>query len=111
MIFDSSDRRKASVMKTIAHIFFLVAATLVSAGAANASPEAYPSRPVHVIVGFAAGGGIDIAARLTCQWLSERLGQQFIVENRPGAASNIATEAVVNAKPGSGAAEARLTRK
>jgi tripartite-type tricarboxylate transporter receptor subunit TctC len=61
--------------------------------------QAYPSRPVRIIVGFAAGGGTDIAARLIGQWLSERLGQQFIVENRPGAGSNIATEAVVNARP------------
>src|SRR5262245_56121110 len=59
--------------------------------------QAYPSRPVRVIVGFAAGGPADIVARLIGQWLSERLGQPFIVESRPGAASNIATEAVVRA--------------
>jgi len=59
--------------------------------------QAYPARPVRIIVGFAAGGGGDITARLIGQWLSERLGQQFIIENRPGAASNIATEAVVRA--------------
>jgi tripartite-type tricarboxylate transporter receptor subunit TctC len=61
--------------------------------------QAYPSRPVRWIVGFAAGGGTDIVARLTGQWLSERLGQQFIIENRPGAGNNIGTEAVVNAAP------------
>jgi tripartite-type tricarboxylate transporter receptor subunit TctC len=61
--------------------------------------QAYPTRPVRIIVGFAAGGGNDIVARLIGQWLSERLGQPFIVENRPGAASNIATQAVVNAAP------------
>jgi len=59
--------------------------------------DTYPSRPVHVIVGFAAGGPNDILARLIGQWLSERLGQPFVVENRPGAGSNIATEAVVRA--------------
>ncbi len=57
--------------------------------------QAYPTRPVHIIVGFPAGGNTDTAARIVAQWLSERLGQQFIVENRPGAAANIATEAVV----------------
>jgi tripartite-type tricarboxylate transporter receptor subunit TctC len=64
-----------------------------------ARAQAYPTRPVRIIVGYAAGGGVDIAARLMGQWLSERLGQQFIVENRPGAATNIATEAVVRAAP------------
>jgi hypothetical protein len=59
--------------------------------------QAYPARPVRIIVGFPAGGPADILARLISQWLSERLGQQFIVENRPGAGSNIATEAVVRA--------------
>ena len=57
----------------------------------------YPTRPVHWIVGYPAGGGTDIFARLMAQSLSERLGQQFIVENRTGAASNIATETVVRA--------------
>jgi len=62
-----------------------------------ARAEAYPSRPVRIIVGFSAGGPTDIAARLMSQWLSERLGQQFVVDNRPGAGGNIATEAVVRA--------------
>jgi len=61
--------------------------------------QAYPARPVTIIVGFPAGGGADIAARLTGQWLSQRLGQSFIIENRPGAGSNIAAEAVVQAAP------------
>src|SRR5215510_4381303 len=58
--------------------------------------QAYPTRPVRIIVGFAPGGATDIMARLMGQWLSERLGQQSIVENRPGAASNVAAEPVVN---------------
>jgi hypothetical protein len=62
-----------------------------------ARAQTYPARPVRIIVGFPAGGMTDITARLTGQWLSERLGQPFIIENRPGAAANIATEAAVNA--------------
>src|SRR5215467_308047 len=64
-----------------------------------ARAQAYPSRPVRIIVGFPAGGSPDIVARLVGQRLSERLGQQFVVENRPGAAGNLATEAVVRAPP------------
>jgi tripartite-type tricarboxylate transporter receptor subunit TctC len=64
-----------------------------------ASAETYPSRPVHLLVGYAAGGVNDIVARLTGQWLSERLGQQFVIEDRPGAGSNLATEVVVRANP------------
>jgi tripartite-type tricarboxylate transporter receptor subunit TctC len=62
-----------------------------------ARSQAYPVRPVRLIVGFAAGGTTDLGARLMGQWLSERLGQQFVIENRPGASTNIATEAVVRA--------------
>src|SRR5262245_18613250 len=61
--------------------------------------EAYPTRPVRIIVGAPAGGGSDIQARLMGQWLSERLGPAFIIENRPGSGGNIATEAVVRATP------------
>jgi tripartite-type tricarboxylate transporter receptor subunit TctC len=64
-----------------------------------ARAQAYPTRPVRWIVGFAPGGGNDIVARLMGQWLSERLGQPFVIENRPGAGTNIATEVVVNAPP------------
>src|SRR5215472_5645398 len=64
-----------------------------------ASALDYPTRPVHIFVGFAPGGPADTIARLTGQRLSERLGQQFVIENRTGAGTNIATEAVVNAPP------------
>jgi tripartite-type tricarboxylate transporter receptor subunit TctC len=64
-----------------------------------ASAQVYPARPVHFIVAFAPGGANDIVARLIGQWLSERLGQQFIIENRAGAGSNIGTEVVVRAPP------------
>src|SRR5215510_9836944 len=64
-----------------------------------ARAQAYPTRPMRIIVGFPAGGGSDIIARLMGLYLSERLGQPFIIENRPGAGSNIATEAVVRAPP------------
>src|SRR5271166_1670928 len=61
--------------------------------------QPYPAHQVSILVGFAPGGPTDIAARLIGQWLSDRLGQPFIVENRPGAATNIATEAVAHAPP------------
>jgi len=64
-----------------------------------ASALDYPTRPVHIIVGYAPGGTNDISARLMGQWLSERLGHQFVIENRPGAGSNLATEAVVHSPP------------
>src|ERR1700686_1556432 len=64
-----------------------------------ARAQSYPLRPVRVIVGFPAGGPTDITARLISQYLSERLGQPFIVENRPGASSNVGTEVVVRAPP------------
>src|SRR5882724_10744808 len=77
------------------------------AGAAAAAPAFpqraaaldYPTRPVRIIAGFAAGGGVDVTARLIGQWLTDRLGQSFVIENRPGAGGNIGTEAVVNAAP------------
>jgi tripartite-type tricarboxylate transporter receptor subunit TctC len=77
------------------------------AGAAAALPavsrlafaQAYPARPVRLIIGYTPGGSADITARLMAQWLTERLGQSFVVESRPGGGTNIATEAVVRAQP------------
>ena len=74
-------------------------AAVLPAASRIARAQTYPSRPVRWIVGFAPGGGNDIVARLMGQWLSERTGQPFIIENRPGGGTNIATEAVVNAAP------------
>jgi tripartite-type tricarboxylate transporter receptor subunit TctC len=79
------------------HLAASVAALPVAPRAASA--ETYPTRPVRIIVGYPAGGVGDILARLLGQWLSERLGQPFVIENRPGAATNIATEAVVRSPP------------
>jgi tripartite-type tricarboxylate transporter receptor subunit TctC len=73
------------------------AGAVFAAMARTASAQSYPVRPIHLIVGFPAGGPNDILARLIGQWLSARLGQPVIVENRPGASGNIATEAVVRA--------------
>jgi tripartite-type tricarboxylate transporter receptor subunit TctC len=86
-------------LKTSRRKFLHLAAGAAALPAAShmAGAQAYPTRPVRIIVGFAVGGGADITARLMGQSLSKRLGQQFIVENRPGAGGNIATEAVVNA--------------
>jgi tripartite-type tricarboxylate transporter receptor subunit TctC len=76
-----------------------LAAAALPAVSRNAGAQTYPMRPVHLIVGLAAGTATDITARLMGHWLSERLGQQFVIENRPGAGSNIGTEVVVRAPP------------
>src|SRR5262249_45004416 len=74
-------------------------AAALPAASRIARAQAYPTRPVRLIVGFPAGGVADLFARLFGQWLSKHLGQQFIIENRAGAGGNIATEAVVRAPP------------
>ncbi len=88
-------------MKLSRRKFFHLAAGAAALPAMSriASAQAYPSRPVRIILGFAPGQAIDIVTRIIGQWLSEQLGQQFIIENRPGAGGNIATEAVVRAPP------------
>jgi tripartite-type tricarboxylate transporter receptor subunit TctC len=81
--------------RTFLHL--AAAATVLPTVSRIASAQSYPTQPVRIIVGFGPGGAPDILARLLGQWLSERLGQPFVVENRPGAGSTIATEAVVTA--------------
>src|SRR5437870_2867320 len=83
--------------RTFVHLVAAAAALPVISHLAEA--QDYPTRPVRLIVGFAPGGSTDILARLMGQWLSERLGQQFVIENRAGAGTNIATESVVNSPP------------
>jgi tripartite-type tricarboxylate transporter receptor subunit TctC len=84
-------------MKLPRRQFLHLAAGAAALPAVSRFAQAYPTRPVRIIVGLAPGGPADIVARLIAQWLSEQLGQQFVVENRTGAATNIATEAVVRA--------------
>src|SRR5262249_50863707 len=86
-------------MKLPRRNFLHLAAGVAALPAASriARAQAYPSRPVRIIVPFAPAGASDITARLIGQWLSERLGQQFVIENRPGGGGNIGTEAVVRA--------------
>src|SRR5262249_33929189 len=74
-------------------------AAVAPAAARFALAQAYPARPVHLVVGFGAGTGLDLYARIIGQWLSERLGQSVVIDNRPGAGTNLATETVVNAAP------------
>ncbi len=100
-----ADVQSGKVIVTLPRRRFLhFAATAAAAAVASALPRVafaldYPTRPVRIIVGFAPSGAADILARLIAQWLSQRLGQSFVVENRPGAAMNIATEYVAHANP------------
>jgi tripartite-type tricarboxylate transporter receptor subunit TctC len=88
-------------MKLFCRQLLKLAAVVAAVGAVPQFALAldYPTRPVRIIAGFAAGGGVDVTARLIGQWLTDRLGQSFVIENRPGAGGNIGTEAVVNAAP------------
>ena len=82
-----------------AAFFSLVCFSSLAAGIAPSSAADYPSRPVHWLIGFAPGGAVDIVARIMSQWLSERLGQQFIVENRAGSGGNLAAAAAITSPP------------
>jgi tripartite-type tricarboxylate transporter receptor subunit TctC len=97
MIREKLGRIAMILRRQFLHLGGLIAALPLVSRIARA--QSYPARPVRLIVGFAPSGGNDIVARLIAQWLTERLGQSFVVDNRPGGGSNIATEAVVNAPP------------
>src|SRR4051794_20836227 len=90
-----------SAMKLVRRQFLRIVAAAAVTPALSSRPMAqtYPIPPVRIIVGFAPGGPDDVLARMVGQWLSERLGQPFIIDNRPGAGTNIGTEAVVRASP------------
>src|SRR6266851_279934 len=81
-------------VRVLAALASTLAAFAQSAGAAD-----YPSRPVQMLVGFAAGGGSDIVARMLCEWLSRHLGRRFVIENRTGVGGNLAAQAVINSRP------------
>src|SRR5215470_11296742 len=91
--------REAMKLPRRQFLHLATAAAALPAMSRVAMAQVYPARPVRIVVGFPAGGAPDIIARLIGQVLSERLGQQFVIDNRPGAASNIATEIVVRAPP------------
>src|SRR5438046_1137020 len=80
-------------------LFGLVCLTGILTGVAPSSAADYPNRPVRWLIGFAAGGPVDIVARIMSQWLSDRFGQQFIVENRTGSGGNIAAAAAISSPP------------
>jgi tripartite-type tricarboxylate transporter receptor subunit TctC len=91
------DRRDAMPVRELklarrTFLHLAAGAAVLPAALRIARAQTYPSRPVRIMVGAPPGGGFDLLARLTGQWLSERLGQTFVIENRPGAGTNIATE-------------------
>ena len=94
--------KSTAAMKFSRRVFLHLAATAAALPTPSrlARAQTYPSRPVHIVVPVAPGGALDILARLIGQWLSEHLGQPFVIENRPGGASNIATESVARATAG-----------
>jgi len=78
---------------------FAAGAAALPLTSGTASAQAYPSRPVRLVIGYTPGGSADLTARLMGQWLSEKLGQSFVIENRPGGGTNIATEQALRATP------------
>ncbi len=86
-------------LQTLTKLAMLWLSSLMIAGEAPAKADHYPTHPVRFVVGFPAGGSGDILARVMGQWLSERLGQPVIIENKPGAASNLAVQSAINSPP------------
>src|ERR1700680_2225158 len=101
LAFDSNNTDLGAIMIALlrAVMFSLVCLLSLAAGVAPSSAADYPNRPVHWLSGLAAGGPVDIVARIMSQWLSEHLGQQFVVENRAGSGGNLAAAAAINSTP------------
>jgi len=101
LAFDSNNTDLGEIMIALlrAVMFSLICLLSLAAGVAPSSAADYPNRPVHWLIGFAAGGPVDIVARIMSQWLSEHFGQQFVVENRAGSGGNLAAAAAINSAP------------
>jgi tripartite-type tricarboxylate transporter receptor subunit TctC len=99
LLAPSENSASGGTMKRRQFLQLAAGAAVLPAVSTIAKAQAYPSRPVRMIIGYTPGGSADLTARLMGQWLSERLGQPFVIENRPGGGTNIATEAVVRAPP------------
>src|SRR4051812_21180866 len=98
MVFDRNDKKmtgKMMIRLFRAMIFGLTCLLAMRSGTLPSSAADYPNRPVKWLIGFAAGGPVDIVARIMSQWLSDRFGQQFVVENRTGSGGNIAAAAAI----------------
>src|SRR5450631_4281026 len=102
VVADSNNKNitgKIMIAQFRATLFGLICLAGLIAGAAPASAADYPNRPVRWLIGFAPGGPVDIVARIMSQWLSDRFGQQFVVENRAGSGGNLAAAAAINSPP------------
>jgi len=100
LVFDGNNKDVEIMIALLrAFMFGLMCLLSLAAGVAPSSAADYPNRPVHWLIGFAAGGPVDIVARIMSQWLSDRFGQQFIVENRTGSGGNIAAAAAISSPP------------
>src|SRR5258705_13963252 len=102
MLLDDNDKKMTGIMMNgfLRHsILALFCLLYLAAGIAPSSAADYPNRPVKWLIGFTAGGPVDTVARIMSQWLSERFGQQFVVENRAGSGGNIAAAAAISSPP------------